>query len=123
VGAVLGGLAAVAILSHLTDTILRATGVFPPFGQPMGNGLFALATFYRAVYSVLGCALTARLAPDRPMRHALALGGLGMLISVVGGIATWGRGPEFGPHWYPLLLAAISFPCAWVGGRIGGRQG
>jgi hypothetical protein len=54
--------------------VLHATGVFPPFGQPMADALFLLATAYRIVYGVAGCYLTARLAPDRPMRHALALG-------------------------------------------------
>jgi hypothetical protein len=40
----------------------------------MGDALFLLATAYRIVYGVAGSYVTARLAPDRPMQHALALG-------------------------------------------------
>ncbi len=47
VGAVLAGLLAVVILSTATDALMHATGVFPPLGQPMSDGLFLLATAYR----------------------------------------------------------------------------
>ena len=33
-------------------------------------------------------------------------------------LATWGRGPEFGPKWYPLLLIAVAIPCGWAGGKL-----
>jgi len=118
IGAILAGLAAIFILSLGTDVVLHAAGVFPPWGRPMSNALFLLATAYRTVYSVAGCYLTARLAPDRPMRHALWLGVVGLVLSTVGAVATWNRGPAFGPKWYPLALIALAMPCAWVGGRI-----
>jgi hypothetical protein len=117
-GAVFAGLLAIVILSTLGDAVLHATGVFPPWGQPMRDSLFLLATAYRIVFSIAGCYLTARLAPDRPMQHALALGVIGIVISGAGAAATWNRGPEFGPHWYPLLLVAVSLPCAWLGGVL-----
>jgi peptidoglycan/LPS O-acetylase OafA/YrhL len=118
IGAVLAGLAAIFILSTAADVILHATGVFPPWGQPMADSLFALATAYRIVFSIGGCYVAARMAPDRPMQHALALGVIGFLFSIAGTVATWNRGPAFGPKWYPLLLVALTFPCAWVGGRL-----
>jgi len=118
IGAVLAGLVAIFILSLGTDVALHAAGVFPPWGRPMSNALFLLATAYRTVYSVAGCYLTARLAPDRPMRHALWLGVVGLVLSTVGAVATWNRGPAFGPKWYPLALIALAMPCAWVGGRM-----
>ena len=43
----LAGFLATAILSIATDLAMHATGVFPPEGQPMSNGLFVLATVYR----------------------------------------------------------------------------
>ena len=122
IGAVLAGLLAVIILSIGTDMALHATGVFPALCQPMGNGLFLLATAYRTVYGVAGSYIAARLAPDRPMAHALALGVVGLALSTVGAVATWNRGPAFGPHWYPLALIAIAMPCAWVGGKLRGMQ-
>lgn len=118
IGAVLAGLVAIFILSLGTDVALHAAGVFPPWGQPMNDGLFLLATVYRTVYSVAGCYLTAQLAPQRPMRHALWLGVVGLVLSTVGAVATWNRGPAFGPKWYPLALIALAMPCAWMGGRI-----
>ena len=121
-GAVLAGLFAVIILSIGTDAVLHATGVFPPWGQPMVDALFLLATAYRTVYGVAGSHITARLAPDRPMQHALAGGLVGLALSSAGAVATWGRGPAFGPHWYPLALIALAMPCAWAGGRLAGVQ-
>jgi len=118
VGAVLAGLIVIVITSIGTDLVMHSTGVFPPAGEPMSNTLWLLATAYRFIYSVAGCYITARLAPDRPMPHALALGAVGLVLSIAGAVATWNRGPGFGPHWYPLALVAIAIPCAWLAGKI-----
>ena len=80
----------------------------------MSNGLFLLAFAYRFIYDVAGCYLTARLAPHRPMRHALVLGSIGLVLSIAGAIAMW----DAGPAWYPLGLAVSALPCAWLGGRL-----
>ena len=118
IGAVLVGFFAVVILSLATDMVLHATGVFPPWGDPVSSALLLLATAYRAVYSVVGCYIAARLAPDRPMRHALALGVVGVIVSTLGAVATWNRGPAFGPHWYPIALIVLAMPTAWAGGKL-----
>ena len=122
IGAVLAGLLVIVILSSATDAVLHATGVFPPAGQPMADSLFLLATAYRILYAVAGSYITARLAPDRPMQHALTLGVVGLVISIAGAAATWNAGPEFGPKWYPLAVIAIALPCAWAGGKLRERQ-
>jgi len=98
IGALLAGFLAVIILSLGTDIVLRAVGVLPPLGQPMAGRLFLLATAYRTVYGVAGSTIAARLAPSRPMAHGLALGVVGVAVSIVGAVATWNRGPNFGPH-------------------------
>jgi hypothetical protein len=118
IGALLAGLLAGIILSLGTDMVLHATSVFPPWGQPMTDALFGLATAYRIVYGVAGSYIAARLAPDRPMQHALVLGVFGVVVSIVGAVVTWNRGPAFGPHWYPLALIATAMPCAWAGGKL-----
>lgn len=118
IGAVVAGLVLIVILSTLTDSALHATGVFPPPGRSMTNELWLLATAYRIVYAIAGCWLTARLAPRRPMKHALVLGGIGFVISLAGLLVTWDKGPGFGPKWYPLALVVIALPCAWAGGRL-----
>jgi hypothetical protein len=117
IGAVLAGLLAIVVLSSAVDLILHATGVMPPWGQRMSNALFALASGYRIVISIGGCWLAARLAPSRPMAHALALGVVGVIISAIGVIVAVVKGPALGPLWYPLALVAVAMPCAWLGGR------
>lgn len=122
IGAVLAGFLVVAISHTGTDAVLHATGVFPPWGQPMSDPLFLFATAYRAVYSVAGSYITARLAPDRPLQHALVGGVIGLVLSTVGAVVTWDRGPAFGPHWYPLAPIALALPCAWLGGKLSGGK-
>jgi hypothetical protein len=118
IGALFAGFLTVVMLSLGTDVMLHATGVFPPWGQPMSDALFVLATVYRTVYAVAGSYLTARLAPSRPMQHALTGGVIGLILSTVGAVATWNAGAAFGPHWYPLALVATALPCAWAGGKL-----
>ncbi|GFE85764.1 hypothetical protein [Steroidobacter agaridevorans] len=119
VGAVLAGLLLNAFLSSGTDLLLVALGVFPPlrdFGNPAAHSdsLLLLALIYRTGFGVLGCYVTARLAGSRPMAHALALGGIGVLIGTLGAIATW----QAWTHWYQLAIIAVTLPSSWLGARI-----
>jgi hypothetical protein len=118
IGAGLAGLLAIFALSLGTDVLLHAAGFFPPLGQSMSDQLFLLATAYRTVYAIAGCYITARLAPDQPMKHALVLGLVGVALSTLGAVLTWNHQPSMGPHWYSLALIAQSMPCAWVGGWL-----
>ncbi|MEA2336501.1 MAG: hypothetical protein QOE82_508 [Thermoanaerobaculia bacterium] len=118
IGAVIAGLLFIFIVTTIVDVVLHMTGIFPPWGQPMSDALFGVATAYRIVISIAGCYLAARLAPDRPMGHALVLGAIGVVISAIGAAVTWNKGPAFGPHWYPLLLIVVAMPCAWIGGKL-----
>src|SRR5438552_9050345 len=97
-GAIVAGLLLGVVLSLGTDAVMHATGIFPPMGQRMSDSLFGLATSYRVLYSVLASYVAARLAPDRPMWHALVLGAINAFVSLVGLVAIWNKGPEFGPH-------------------------
>ncbi len=117
-GAVVAGLLVVIIITIATDELLHATGIFPPWRQPMSDSLFLLAFAYRIVYGIVGGYITARLAPNQPVKHALLLGGVGFVLSLVGAVATWNRGPEFGPKWYSLALIVIAIPTAWLGGKL-----
>ena len=118
IGALLTGFVTVFILSLGTDSVLRATGVFSQLDQPMSDALLLFATAYRTIYGVAGSYITARLAPGRPMQHALAGGVVGLVLSIVGTVVTWNKGPAFGPHWYPLTLIVLAMPTAWVGGAL-----
>ena len=120
IAAVLAGMIMGIAITLGTDEVLHIIGVFPPWGASMVgfDGALLLATAYRTVYGVLGSYIIARLAPDRPMQHALVGGVIGLVASIVGAAATWNTGPAFGPHWYPLALVALAIPQAWMGGRL-----
>ncbi len=110
------------ILTLGTDELLHLASVFPAWGQPVGDKPLLLATAYRTIYSVVSSYIAARLAPNRPMQHALAGGVVGLVVSTVGAVVTWNRGPAFGPHWYPLALIVVAMPCAWLGGVLHRRS-
>ena len=118
IGAILAGTLFIIIISLATDAVMHATGIFPPMFQPMSTSLWLFATAYRIFYGIAGGYLTARLAPDRSMRHAVILGVIGLVLSIAGAVGTWDRGPEFGPRWYPLGLVVTALPCAWLGGKL-----
>jgi hypothetical protein len=88
-GAFLFGLLTIVVLSHGTDALLRAVGLYPEQGQLMSDSLFLLAASYRTLYGVLGCYLSARLAPQRPQAYALALW------------AAWGSSSACSERWPP----------------------
>src|SRR5262245_19003518 len=117
VGAVLGGLAATFVATTVIDIALHAAGVFPALGVRMADALFVLAFAYRIVLNTGGGYIAARLAPSRPLAHALALGAIGMIIATAGAIAFAGQGPV----WYSLANIAIAVPCAYVGAKRASR--
>jgi len=120
INAVLAGMLVGIVLTIGTDIVLHAIGVFPPWGQSMVgfDGALLLATVYRTVYGVAASYIIARLAPDRPMQHALVGGAVGLAVSIVGAAVTWNQGPAFGPHWYPLALVVLAMPQSWAGGKL-----
>jgi hypothetical protein len=114
--AVVAGILVGIALTLLTDAILHKIGFFPPLGESTPSGPLAVATAYRIVYSILASYIVARLAPSRPMMHALISGAIGVVASIAGAAATWNK--NFGPHWYPVALILTALPCAWAGGKI-----
>lgn len=116
--AVVAGFLLCLVLTLVTDLALHAMGVFPPMGQPLGDGPLVWATVYRIIFAIVGTYVTARLAPHAPMRHAMIVGVIGFVLSIAGAVVTWNKGPAFGPHWYPVALIVTALPCAWVGGKL-----
>ena len=84
--------------------------------QPLDDKLAVLATAYRFVISIAGGWLTAKLAPQNPMKHALILGVVGIVLGMVGVITTWNLG--MGPHWYSIALVVLAVPQCWLGGKL-----
>lgn len=121
VAAVLVGFMAVVALSTAGDSVMHATGVFPPADQKMESPLlFLLALAYRGAFTALGGWLTARLAPGAPMKHALALAVIGALAGGLGIAAAVATG--LGPVWYAVAVAVTGPLCTLAGGWIQARR-
>ena len=117
-GAVVLGFLVVVILSLGTDEVLHVLKVYPPWGKPMFDPrLNLLALSYRVVYSVIGSYIAARFAPRNPMRHALILGAVGVVLSLPGAVFITTH-TDLGPVWYPVSLVVTALPCAWLGGVL-----
>lgn len=117
IGSVVAGFFTVTLLSIATDILLESTGIFPP---PV-EGLFVtwmlvLALAYRTVYTVAGGYITAVLAPNRKMRHVIALAIIGVIGGTLGVVSTWGM--NLSPTWYPISLAVLAYPSVWLGGWL-----
>ena len=118
IGAVVAGLVTVVALSTGTDFVLEHS-VLPEMNTPMASpGLLALALAYRVIYGALGGYVTARLAPARPMTHAMILGVIGTVLALAGVVVMW----RFGNHWYPIALAVLAVPQSWLGARLAMRR-
>jgi hypothetical protein len=123
--AVLAGFIMVVALSLGVDELLHALEVYPPHGEPMPQpGPNLLALTYRVVITIAAAALTAKLAPHRSVasdwRHVWVFGAIGLVLGTIGAITMIPK--NFGPAWYPILLAASSLPCAWLGGKLAIRE-
>lgn len=117
--AVGAGFVVTAALSTGADAVLHATGVFPTSARAMSDPLFALASAYRALFTVAGGYTTARLAPDRPMRHAWILAGIGLAAGLAGVVAYYAiGGANLGPAWYAISIPLEAIPCVWLGARL-----
>ncbi|MDF1502896.1 hypothetical protein [Roseisolibacter sp. H3M3-2] len=118
--AVVVGFMVIGALAFGTDAVLKSTipQSFGPDGAVSDVGLLLVMQLYVFAYATFGCWLTARLAPSRPMRHALVLGVLGLAFNVAGTVAMW----HTAPAWYHVLALALVMPAAWLGGWIRERQ-
>jgi hypothetical protein len=115
VWSVVAGFLVVVVLSMATDFILESFGFFPPQSNPGAYtaGLLFIAFLYRCVYTIAGGYVTARIAPNRPMRHAIILGCVGVVAGTIGVVVSWNLTPH---HWYPIALVVTALPCTWLGG-------
>lgn len=106
-----------ALLSVVTDFLLESIGVLPdPSKGLFDTSAIILVLSYRAMYTILAGFLVAKLAPGKPMLHAVLLGIIGTTITLLAVSS-----PSFAdkaPLWFGYSLAAITIPCMWLGARI-----
>ena len=124
VWAVVAGVLFIVVVTTIVDIVLHQVRFYPPLDTPMNDTHARVAAAYRLAIGVAGAWLTARLAPHEPMRHALILGVVGIVLGMVGVIATWNL--TLAPRWYALSLVVMAVPQSWLGGKLfemGAKQG
>ena len=119
--AVIAGLIVVVGLALVGDVISQKTGLYPMDGSVATTGAFAIFLAYRLVFTVLGGYVTARLAPQNPVKHAVILGAIGTLGALAGVIAMTVKNMP-GPAWYPWALVITAIPATWLGAKLHARS-
>ncbi|HEX2191368.1 MAG TPA: hypothetical protein VHG51_20825 [Longimicrobiaceae bacterium] len=116
IAAVVVGFVLIGALSLGADAVLKRAmpTAFDAAGRTDSVPVLLLVMGYVGLFAVSGCYLAARMAPRRPMLHALVLGGLGLAFNVAGTIAMW----DAAPAWYHAASLLLVMPYAWVGGRL-----
>lgn len=120
ISAIAVGFVLIASLALAADAALKTIvpGAFDAAGRLDSTPLLLLTILYVGAFAVAGCYVAALLAPSRPMIHALALGGLGLVVNVAGSIALW----HTAPGWYHAVALILVMPWAWLGGRLRERE-
>jgi hypothetical protein len=123
IGSVLLGLIVILLLVGVSDATLEK--LFPAqFVNPDGSyaipglPLVACIIGYMFVYAGVGGYLTARIAPQWPLAHALALGALLLLVSLAFALAN----PHQQPLWYLLTSTVFVVLGCLAGGRLKARS-
>lgn len=115
IGAVFAGLVFIVVSHSTIDAILELVGVLPKGHLYVSTALILFVIFYRAVFSFVGCYITAKLSPEKPMKHALILGFIGTVLGTIGAIIT--ADMNVSPAWYAWSLVIIALPIAWLAGK------
>jgi hypothetical protein len=113
--AIFAGFALGAVLSLGTDFLLNSLGVMSMQNFKQNSTLIvALVVIYRFIFNVMGCYLTAKLAPNNPMKHVIIIGIIGTILGIFGAVFMWDQAVP----WYNIAIIVISLPSAWVAGKL-----
>ncbi len=113
--AVLLGWAAVGVLVIATDGAMNL--LFPDqyvHGKLPPDFLAAISLATSTLWSIIGGYITARLAPNQPWRHIVALMIWGELMGITSSIMTWGQIQV----WYQTGLLLLWAPAVSLGGWL-----
>jgi hypothetical protein len=119
--AVLAGFMLVAVLDLGGEFAARmiVPDSFDTYGNVSDTGLRWVTLAYSSLFGVLGAFVTARLAPSRPVKHALILGAVLLVIAIWVTVRTW----ETHPAWYHIVALIFVLPESWLGGVLGAKKG
>lgn len=117
IGAILAGMIFIVATHSLTDFVLESLGIFTQPSEGFHTTwMVVTATIYRSIYTIIGGYITAALAPNRPLLHAVILGAIGTLAATYAAIVTIPM--NIAPAWFPIALAVLALPCTWLGGKL-----
>ena len=115
IGAIFSGFLVGAILSVGMDFLLDYFDIMSMQNFKTNSSLIVLiVVLYRFVFNITGSYITAKLAPNHPMKHAIILGIIGTVMCIMGAFAMW----EQATPWYNIAILLIAFPSAWIGGKL-----
>lgn len=115
IGAILAGFILGALLSIGLDFLMEVSGMMSmEHFKESSLAVILVVIVYRFISNVIGCFLTATLAPNKPMKHVIIIGVIGTVLSIVGSVVMW----EHAIPLYNIAIILISLPSAWLGGRL-----
>ena len=119
--ALVAGYLVSSVLTAVTIGVLAA--LFPASYTATSLAWVGLNLVYSCVFAALGGYATARLAPNRPIQHALGLGLAMAALSALMAVTTVGN-PAYAdsPAWYYPALAVTVAPSVWLGGWLRERR-
>ena len=104
-----------ALLCIITDILLDKIGYMKAESfKENSPWVILVVIIYRFIYNVIGCYVAAAMAPARPMRHAMIIGVIGLVLGTLGSIVMWDKAVA----WYNISIILISVPCAYIGGQL-----
>lgn len=89
-------------------------GAFDAAGGVESPLILVIMLAYVFVFATFGCYVCGRLAPRAPLKHALVLGVLALVLNIIGAVLKW----KLTPAWYHVVALLIPMPSAWIGGQI-----
>lgn len=119
--AIVVGFVLTGALNMGTSAVLSrvAPEMVPPPGTPnTSTAALLVICAYVALFGILGCYVTARLAPSRPLLHALIMGGIALAMSIPVTISVWNDAPA----WFNVYNLLAVMPYAYIGGTLRERE-
>ena len=107
------GFFAMALILALTTAAARWADKQPIAGKPLTTGAMLCNLGTTLLAALCGGYLTATLAVDNPLIHALALAIIVLLLSALSAMQSRGSYPI----WFSLLMV-VTGPCAVIGGGL-----
>ncbi len=116
--AFLAAIAVTFILSYATDAALVAANIMESGVLPESVAIVMLIIAYRTAYNILGAYIVAKLAPKRPMAHAMVLAALG----IIGSLSAMATMSDSDQYYYPIILSVLVLPSTWLGAKLATRK-